>query len=128
MEKRFCFFLIVILFSFVALFGCKTDEVLRSANAIYLDIKTVVTAPGVREKIPPVVMVRLAQLELIYLSAAQDIKATGVENSRPITVVVDCADEFLQIINTMALNGKYEKEIKAIGIAIDVLKNHIQRE
>ena len=118
----------LILFCLVALVGCTTGEILKTIDGIYRGVKTVVTAPDVKAQITPDKLARLAEIETHYLKAADDVRATGVDNSGPLSVVVDCADEFMMVIDTLALEGKHKREIEGIGVSIKFLKKFVQRE
>jgi hypothetical protein len=108
--------------------ACTTSEILKTIDSIYKGVRVVITAPDVMEKIPKDTLDKLAKIETNYLAAAEDVRTTGVDNAKPLSIIVDCADDFLMVIDSLALGGRHEKEIKAIGESVRLLKTLIQRE
>ena len=112
-------------------FGCKEDtkKIVAVTNALYLDIKSIVTDPDIKPMIQPGVIERLEELEHIYLSAANSLKEAGPGDTKPATkILIACADEVLSIICNMAFDGAYDKQIAAIRLSIKILQNHLQIE
>jgi hypothetical protein len=105
--------------------GCTdTDKIIKTSNALYLDIKTIVTDPEVAAGIPPSTMARLADLERNYLEAVQVLRDRP-ESTEPLDVLVYCADEILIIINGAPLPAGYQSAVAAIRISIGILRNHL---
>jgi len=108
--------------------GCTTAQVLRSIDAAYRAVRMILTDPAVSAQISSGDMDQLADIERQYLKAADDIRNTGVDNARPLSVIVDCADEFLVVLDKLVLDGTHEREINAIGLSVRFLRKQIQRE
>ncbi len=109
--------------------GCKMDRPkrLETINALYLDIKTIVTDPNVRPLIPDDKIADLAALERIYLEAVMRLEESkDPEDKVDLTVIVDCGSALLGIIDELVLDGKYNKQMQAIQLGIKVLSNHIK--
>lgn len=105
--------------------GCRdTEKIIKTSNALYLDIKTIVTDPEVAAGIPPATMERLADLERTYLEAVQVLRDRP-DSAEPLDMLVFCADEILTIINGTPMTGKYQSAVAAIRISIGILRNHL---
>jgi hypothetical protein len=131
MKKRYftLAFALVIIISGI-FYGCTEDreKMVRTTNAIYLDIKTVVTDPTVKPMIPEKTLGRLVVVEQVYLNAAKTLKEPGIDSAEPLTIIINCADEILDTINILVLDEKYEKQLAVIRFSIKILKNHLQME
>ncbi len=109
--------------------GCTdSKEVLKTTNALYLGIKTVVTDPAIQPDISTETLGRLGEIEQRYLMAASKLQAAGEEDVSSLSIIIGCGDEILGIIDTWVLDGKYERQISAIRLSIKILKNHLQIE
>ncbi len=132
MKKRNYFISIIALtlvFAMALGIGCKMSRPkrLETINALYLDIKTIVTDPTVRPMIPPEKMAELAELERVYLETVMKLQASQVpEDQADLSVIVDCGTALLGIIDELVLDGKYNKQMQAIQLGIKVLSNHIK--
>lgn len=104
--------------------GPVTDnKVLKTANAIYLDIRTVVTDPEVMPMFTPGEIERLADLERKYLEVADTLRAFP-DDSEAIEQLSWIAAEILYVINSVQVE-KYRPYVAAIRISIKLLRNHI---
>jgi len=129
--KNLFFILALIMVSMATVFfGCTEDpdKMLKTTNALYLDIKTVVTDPEIKPMIPDKTIERLAVVEQVYLKAANTLSLNGSETQKPLTTIVGCADEILDIIGTLVLDGRYDRQLAAIRFSVKILKNHLQME
>ncbi len=131
MKKRNYFISIIavtLVFAMALGIGCKMSRTkrLETINALYLDIKTIVTDPNVRPLIPPDKMADLAALERIYLEAVMNLEASKAPDDKiDLTTIVDCGSALLGIIDEIALDGKYARQLEAVQLGIKVLKNHL---
>lgn len=125
-------FNLTILFAFLIagiFLGCTdSKEILKTTNALYLDIKTVVTDPAIQPGISTEALDKLVVIEMNYLMAASKLKEVGAADMKPLSVIISCADEILGILDALVLDGKYERQISAIRLSIKILKNHLQLE
>jgi hypothetical protein len=125
-------FNLTILFAFLIagiFLGCTdSKEILKTTNALYLDIKTVVTDPAIQPGISTETLDKLVVIEQNYLMAALKLQEMGDGNKEPLSIIIGCGDEILGIIDTLVLDGKYERQISAIRLSIKILKNHLQLE
>jgi len=117
--------LAVILMAMTVSPGCtETKDLVKTSNALYLDIKTIVTDPEVAAGIPPETMARLASLERTYLEAANVLRDRP-ESTEPMEVLAYCADEILTLLTGMTVTGKYQSAISAVRISVKLLRNHV---
>lgn len=136
LSVRKCSFPVMMLlavFFVIALSGCKTskDALLVEMDAIYLDIKTVVTDPDVEPLISVDKMERLKKAEQLYLKAVRVLKSLdnfeNTDGQLSLEDISSCADTILSIIDSLDVYGRYGPEIAAARISLKVLKNHISR-
>lgn len=111
------------------------EDLVKRTNAIYLDIKTVVTDPEVQPLLSSDTMMMLKDLEQKYLFAANALKGLEFSETDPTVTIVNCTDTILNIIDYVVLQqtntekiNKYAKHIAAVRISLKVLRNHIQLE
>ena len=111
-------------------FGCvqssgpvSENKVLKTANAIYLDVRTVITDPEVMPMLAPAELDRLADLERKYLEVADTLRAFP-DDSEAIEQLSWIATEILYVINDVYVE-KYRPYVAAIRISIKLLRNHI---
>jgi len=135
MKKRnFALTFILMIIMSLIFYSCLEDRerVVKTTNAVYLDIKTVVTDPEIKPMIPEKTLDRLAVVEQVYLKAANALQFPEADNTKPNTkplgAIVYCADEILGIIDSLVLDGRYERQIAAIRLSIKILKNHLPIE
>ena len=104
--------------------GPVTDnKVLKTANAIYLDVRTVITDPEVMPMFTPGELERLSDLERKYLEVADTLRAFP-DDSEAIEQLSWIATEILYTINSVQVE-KYRPYVAAIRISIKLLRNHI---
>jgi len=130
-EMKTLFILALFMVSMATVFfGCTEDpdKMLKITNALYLDIKTVVTDPEIKPMIPDKTVERLVVVEQVYLKAASALKSNKSDAQRPLATIVGCADEILDIIGTLVLDGSYDRQLAAIRLSVKILKNHLQLE
>jgi hypothetical protein len=124
MKKNLVLLALIVLSAF-ALFSCNSDErLIRVSNAIYLDVKTVVTDPAIMEDISPEKLEKLAELERTYLEAVSILKRMPKDEGA-LTMLVFCADELLIIVDDLDKYGKYRDVVTTIRISTKLLKNHM---
>jgi hypothetical protein len=124
MKKNLVLLALIVLSAF-ALFSCNSEErLIRVSNAIYLDVKTVVTDPAIMEDISPEKLEKLAELERTYLEAVSILKRMPKDEGA-LTMLVFCADELLIIVDDLDKYGKYKDVVTTIRISTKLLKNHM---
>ena len=99
------------------------SRTLKTANAIYLDIRTVITDPEVMTLFAPKELERLAELERQYLEVADTLRAFP-DDAQAIEKLSWIATEILVTLNQIQAE-KYRPYIAAIRISISLLKNHL---
>jgi hypothetical protein len=124
--KKICLFFLLALALVLPLTGCNQD-IFKTADALYLDIKVLVLDEDIRPLIPDKTMERLARVEKAYLSASK-LKAVAPDNIRPLELLIACADEILLLLDDLDLGERHERHIAAVRISVKVLRNHIQLE
>jgi hypothetical protein len=102
----------------------NTDQILKTANVIYLDIKTIVTDPEVKPVISKSDWEKLAGLERTYLEATLVLKETPSDEGA-LGLLVYCTDEILTMIDSIENTEKYVQAIAAIRFSVKILKNHM---
>ncbi len=130
MKKNNGFIFVAIILVFVMAFGigCQTSRPkrLETINALYLDIKTIITDPAIKPMIPPGKLKRLADLERKYLAAVSRLKASKVPDDKvDLAIIAECGSKLLGIVNSLVLEGKYSKELEAIKLGVKLLRNHL---
>lgn len=124
MKKNLVLLALIVLSAF-ALFSCNSEErLIRVSNAIYLDVKTVVTDPAIMEDISPERLEKLAELERTYLEAVSILKRMPKDEGA-LTMLVFCADELLILVDDLDKYGKYKDVVTTIRISTKLLKNHM---
>lgn len=118
--------------SLIALTGCQLnnkEDVLNRTNAIYKNIKVIVTDEEVSALLSDDAKEKLKEAERIYLAAVQTLEASeGVSSSKgkvALCTIVSCADTILSVIDTLNITGKYEPVITAARVATKLLKTNI---
>jgi predicted RNA-binding protein with EMAP domain len=111
--------------------GCAQSEgpvtenkVLETTQAIYLDVRTVVTDPEVMPLFTDKELERLAELEKRYLQVADTLRAFP-DDAEAIEQISWIANEILTIIGEVESIEKYQPYVAAIRISIQVLRNHL---
>lgn len=111
-------------------FGCVSssgpvteNKVLKTANSIYLDVRTVITDPEVMPMFTPSELDRLEDLERKYLEVADTLRAFP-DDAEAIEQLSWIATEILYVINSVQVE-KYRPYVAAIRISIKLLRNHI---
>ena len=102
------------------------EKAAKTINAIYLDIKTIVTDPEVRAPISDEDMFNLQSAERKYLIAAEKYKLYG--GAEHIDTIMLCADTFLSVFVEDKLDERQQQRLAAVRVAIKVLKNHLPLE
>lgn len=102
----------------------NTNRVLKTTQAIYLDVRTVVTDPEVMPLFAPAELERLADLERQYLEVAERMEAFP-DDGEAIEQVSYLAGEILGIIDEVEFVDGAKPYIAAIRISIQLLKNHL---
>lgn len=112
-------------------FGCvqssgpvTENKILKTTNAIYLDVRTVVTDPEVMPLFTAEELERLAELEKRYLQVADTLRAFP-DDAEAIEQISWIATEILTIIGDVESIEKYQPYVAAIRISIQVLRNHL---
>lgn len=132
MKKYLAMMMIAVIgcFLFMGCLGEKTtgppvteNKVLKTANAIYLDIRTIVTDPEVKPMFTDKELDRMAELEQEYLEAAKILRAFP-DDAGAIDQLSWVATEILYTINAVKVE-KYRPYVAAIRISIKLLRNHI---
>jgi len=124
MKKNLVLLALIVLSAFV-LFSCNSEErLIRVSNAIYLDVKTVVTDPAIMEDISPERLEKLAELERTYLETVSILKRMPKDEGA-LEMLVFCADELLIIVDDLDKYGKYRDVVTTIRISTKLLKNHM---
>ena len=100
------------------------SRVLKTANAIYLDVRTVVTDPEVKSLFAPGDLKRLSDLERQYLEVADTLKQYP-NDAEAVTKISYLASEILDLLDEVAVIEKYRSYLAAIRISIKILRNHI---
>lgn len=117
----------------VVLPGCMDDQskVLARTNAIYQNIRLIVTDPEVSAMIPDMAMHKLAKAERIYLEAARILENADVGSEHQQTAlqtIMDCADIFLTVVDDLGkLAPQYQPAITATRLSVKLLKANIQK-
>ncbi len=105
--------------------GPVTDSrALKTAQAIYLDVRTVVTDPEVVPMFAPAELKRLGQLEQTYLAAADTLRRYP-DDQAAIAQLSFVATEILGIIDEVTFVGKVRPYVAAIRISVKILQNHL---
>ena len=118
--------LIVLALSIVLVAGCNVD-IYKTAKVLYTGIKTIVTDDQVRPMIPDDTMSRLALAEKGYLKAVRLRELEG-ESHTALEMLVACAGEILEVLDTLDLGPEYERPIGTIRVGVKTLRNIIQLE
>lgn len=100
------------------------SRVLKTANAIYLDVRTVVTDPEVKPLFFPRDLEKLADLEQQYLEAAAVLELYP-SDAGAIAKVSYLGGELLGLLDEVVVVEKYRSYLAAIRISIKLLRNHI---
>lgn len=100
------------------------NSVLKTANAIYLDIRAVVTDPEVKPMFSPKELGKLAELEERYLSGVDMLKQYP-DDAEAVQKISYLATEVLGIFEQVTFIDKVGPYVAAIRISIKVLRNHL---
>ncbi len=115
----------------IALTQSCTDNkttIINRTNAIYANIKLIVTDKAVSSIISDDAMGRLAEAERLYLEAVQVLESadlTSDDGKSALQTIVDCADIILTVIDTLDVLDKYEPVITAARLSVELLKTNI---
>lgn len=111
--------------------GCtesKTD-IINHTNAVYKNIKVIVTDEEISAMIPDDTMAALADAERVYLEAVQVLEQSDSIDSatgrNALLTIVTCADVILKVIDTLDVLEKYEPVITAARLSVKLLRSNI---
>jgi predicted RNA-binding protein with EMAP domain len=111
--------------------GCALSEgpvtenkILKTTQAIYMDVRTVVTDPEVITLFTAEELERMVELEKRYLQVADTLRAFP-DDAEAIEQISWIATEILTIIGDVESIEKYRPYVAAIRISIQVLRNHL---
>lgn len=102
----------------------KSDKVLKTTNAIYRDIRIVVTDPEIKPMFSPKELEKLAELEDRYLDVV-DVLKQYPDDAEAIQKVLYLATEVLGIFEQVTFIEKSRPYVAAIRISIQILRNHL---
>jgi hypothetical protein len=112
-------------------FGCvqssgpvSENKVLKTADAIYRDIRIVVTDPEIKPMFSPKELEQLAELEDRYL-AVVDVLKQYPDDAEAIQKISFLATEVLGIFEQVTFVDKARPYVAAIRISIQILRNHL---
>jgi hypothetical protein len=100
------------------------NKVLKTTNAIYLDIRTVVTDPEIRPMFSPKELEKMAELEDRYLDVV-DVLKQYPDDAEAIQKISYLATEVLGIFEQVTYVEKVRPYVAAIRISIQILRNHL---
>jgi hypothetical protein len=116
--------LLLIGLSVLCVSSCTEKErVLKTANVIYLDAKTILTDPMVQQSLSPGTIQTLAELERNYLTTVMVLRATP-DSADALMALAQHADTLLSIVSKVNV-GQYTQTIAALRISVMLLKNHL---
>jgi hypothetical protein len=111
--------------------GCALSEgpvtenkVLKTADAIYRDIRIVVTDPEIQPMFSPKELEQLASLEDRYLDGV-DVLKQYPDDAEAIQKISYLATEVLDIFEQVTFVDKARPYVAAIRISIQILRNHL---
>lgn len=111
--------------------ACVADNketIINRTNAIYTNIKLIVTDPDVSAMISEDAMKGLAEAERAYLEAVQAFENAGLDSAAgksALQTIVGCADTILAVIDALDMLDQYEPVIAAARLSIKLLKVNI---
>jgi hypothetical protein len=100
------------------------NKVLKTADAIYRDIRIVVTDPEIKPMFSPKELEQLAELEDRYL-AVVDVLKQYPDDAEAIQKISYLATEVLGIFEQVTFVDKARPYVAAIRISIQILRNHL---
>lgn len=100
------------------------NKVLKTADAIYRDIRIVVTDPEIKPMFSPKELEQLAELEDRYL-AVVDVLKQYPDDAEAIQKISFLATEVLGIFEQVTFVDKARPYVAAIRISIQILRNHL---
>jgi hypothetical protein len=121
MKKLVLFVLVSFLF-----IGCTTTEVLRNIDIIHDSVKSIITSPSVHKQLPVDTLLTLEKIDKRYLAAEERLRSGWTKNPSAVEVIVECAEDFLLVIDDLALDSKHKKKIQIIGSSLRTLKDYLK--
>ncbi|MGD9825771.1 hypothetical protein [Desulfobacter sp.] len=115
----------------IALIQSCTDNkttIINRTNAIYTNIKLIVTDPDVSAMISEDAMRNLAEAERVYLEAVQVLENADLDSEsgkNALGIIVDCADTILVVIDALDVMEQYEPVITAARLSVKLLRTNI---
>lgn len=115
----------------IAITPACTDNkttILNRTNAIYKNIKLIVTDPEIAAMISDDAMATLAEAERVYLLAVQAFENVELDSDNgksALQTIVDCADIILTVIDTLDVLDQYEPVITTARLSVELLKVNI---
>jgi hypothetical protein len=100
------------------------NKVLKTADAIYRDIRIVVTDPEIQPMFSPKELEQLASLEDRYLDGV-DVLKQYPDDAEAIQKISYLATEVLDIFEQVTFVDKARPYVAAIRISIQILRNHL---
>lgn len=111
--------------------ACVADNketIINRTNAIYTNIKLIVTDPDVSAMISEDAMKSLIEAERVYLEAVQALENADLDSAAgksALQTIVGCADTILAVIDALDMLDQYEPVIAAARLSIKLLKVNI---
>lgn len=111
--------------------GCtmdNKDKVIARTNAIYKNIKLIVTDPEIKPLISDDATTALIEAERAYLEAVQLLESSTLDTDdgrSALSTIVNCADTLLTVIDGLNICGQYEPVITAARLSVGLLKNNL---
>jgi hypothetical protein len=128
--KRFLLAMLMVAFLFTGCVGVQGNgpvdgnNILKTTDAIYRDIRIVVTDPEVKPMFSQKELEKMAKLEAQYLDVVETLQMYP-NDSAAIQQISWLATEVLGIFEQVAYVEKTRPYIAAIRISIQILKNHL---
>lgn len=128
--KRFLLAMLMVAFLFTGCVGVQgtgpvdADNILKTTDAIYRDIRIVVTDPEVKPMFSPEELEKMAKLEAQYLDVVETLQMYP-NDADAIQQISWLATEVLGVFEQVAYVEKTRPYIAAIRISIQILKNHL---
>lgn len=121
--------IIIGLFIVMPISGCKTNktEIINRTNAIYKNIKLIVTDPEISPLLSEDAHKSLIEAERMYLEAVQALEESEGINSdsgkSALGTIVSCADTLLSVLDSVGVLDKYQPVITAARVSVKLLKS-----
>ena len=115
----------MVLTGLLSLFGCdgmNKDRVIVKTNAIYKNVKVILTDPVVGERLSEERKEQLRIVERVYLEAAERLEGLesldGVEGKEILGEIVECCEILLDVIDGLEVGEEYEEVVEVVRLRV----------